>query len=76
MSPLFYFYLVLNMLNQSVISRSPDPENAKTGMGGWGLGIGNDDKKVNDDPEDDNDSLDWETAQVCRFIYLDVEWYD
>ena len=54
-------------MNWLVVPRSPDPENAKTGMGGWGLDIGNDDKKVNEDPEDDNDSLDWETAQVWRF---------
>lgn len=50
--------------------RSPDPENANPSMGGWGLDIGNDskDKKANDEQDDDDDSLDWEAAQVCHRV--------
>ncbi|CAL1707939.1 unnamed protein product [Somion occarium] len=43
--------------------RSPDLETPNPGMGGWGLGIGNEDKKVDDEPEEE-DNMDWDQAQA------------
>ncbi len=43
--------------------RSPGPEGARASMGGWGLGVGAEEKKVEEDDEEEN--LDWDQAQVC-----------
>lgn len=48
------------------VNRSPDPEKgARASMGGWGLGLGREEKPTEEDDEDE--TLDWDQAQVsCR----------
>ncbi|PSR72172.1 hypothetical protein PHLCEN_2v11964 [Hermanssonia centrifuga] len=42
--------------------KSPGPEGARASMGGWGLGVGAEEKKVEEDDEEEN--LDWDQAQA------------
>lgn len=42
-------------------------------MGGWGLGAGGEEKKVDD--EEDEDNLDWDQAQVRIGIFNSSDHY-
>ena len=53
--------------------RSPDPEGARASMGGWGLGVGNEELAglVSANTEDDDDEdlpSDWDQAQVSSLV--------